>query len=68
LRHNSCGRSARAGLRVREIPITLVYVDPSRHFRGGLDDPRRRLRHYLDVLDRELVAWAAKKGACTEVA
>ena len=61
-------QAARAGLRVREIPITLVYVDPSRHFRGGLDDPRRRLRLYLDVLDRELVAWAAEKGACAGVA
>ena len=45
-------RAAAAGLRVREVPITLVYVDPSRSFGGGLDDPRRRLRHYLDVLDR----------------
>jgi dolichol-phosphate mannosyltransferase len=61
-------QAARAGLRVREIPITLVYVDPSRTFGGGLDDPRRRLRLYLDVLDRELVAWAAEKGACAGVA
>lgn len=49
-------RAARAGLRVREVPIKLVYVDPSRQFGGGLDDPRRRLRHYLKVLDRELAA------------
>jgi dolichol-phosphate mannosyltransferase len=49
-------RAARAGLRVREVPIKLVYVDPSRRFGGGLDDPRRRLRHYLNVLDRELAA------------
>ena len=47
-------QAARAGLRVREVPVKLVYVDPSRTFGGGLDDPRRRLRHYLDVLDREL--------------
>ncbi len=47
---------AAAGLRVREVPITLVYVDPSRTFGGGLDDPRMRLRHYLDVLDREATA------------
>ena len=47
-------QAARAGFRVREVPVKLVYVDPSRTFGGGLDDPRRRLRHYLDVLDREL--------------
>jgi len=47
-------QAARANLRVREVPITLVYVDPSRKFRGGLDDPLIRFRHYLAVLDREL--------------
>jgi dolichol-phosphate mannosyltransferase len=49
-------RAARAGLRVREVPITLVYVDPSRKFRGGLDDPLVRFRHYLGVLECELAA------------
>jgi len=49
-------QAARAGLRVREVPITLVYVDPSLKFRGGLDDPLVRFRHYLAVLDRELAA------------
>jgi dolichol-phosphate mannosyltransferase len=55
-------QAARAGLRVREVPIKLVYVDPSRTFRGGLDDPRVRLRHYLGVLDRELAAWEAGRA------
>jgi glycosyltransferase involved in cell wall biosynthesis len=49
-------QAARAGLRVREIPVKLVYVDPSRTFRGTLDDPRVRLRHYLGVIERELAA------------
>jgi len=49
-------QAARAGLRVREVPVRLVYVDPSRQFRGGLDDPCLRLRRYLDVIDRELAA------------
>ena len=63
-------RAARAGLRVREVPIQLVYVDPSRTFRGALDDPRRRLQHYLALLDAELAAWrdadgpAAAPGPC----
>jgi len=52
-------QAARHGLRVREVPVKLVYVDPSRTFGGGLDDPRVRLRHYLEILDRELADWEA---------
>ncbi len=55
-------RAAGAGLRVREVPITLVYVDPSRTFGGGLDDPRVRLRHYLGVMDRELARTEGQGG------
>ena len=47
-------QSARAGLRIRELPVRLIYNDPTRHFGGLLDDPQVRLRHYLDVLEREL--------------
>ena len=56
-------QAARHGLRVREVPVKLVYVDPSRTFRGGLDDPRVRLRYYLEVIDREVRAWEAEKAA-----
>jgi dolichol-phosphate mannosyltransferase len=55
-------QAARHGLRVREVPVTLVYVDPSRTFRGELDDPRVRLRYYLEVIDRELRAWDEERG------
>ena len=41
-------------LRVTEIPVRLIYNDPTRHFGGRLDDANERLRHYLDVLDREM--------------
>ena len=54
-------QAARGGLRVREVPVKLLYVDLSRNFRGGLEDPLFRLRHYLDVMDRELAAWDAEK-------
>jgi dolichol-phosphate mannosyltransferase len=40
-------------LRVTEIPVRLIYNDPTRHFGGQLDDPENRLRHYLDVLCAE---------------
>jgi glycosyltransferase involved in cell wall biosynthesis len=44
---------AHAGLRVTEIPVRLIYNDPTRHFGGLLDDPDNRLKHYLDVLCSE---------------
>lgn len=49
-------QAARAGLRVREIPVRLIYNDPTRHFGGILDDPEVRLAHYLDVFRSELSA------------
>jgi dolichol-phosphate mannosyltransferase len=44
-----------AGLRVTEIPVRLIYNDPTRHFGGLLDDAAVRLQHYKDVLNAELV-------------
>ncbi|MBI4719367.1 MAG: glycosyltransferase family 2 protein [Planctomycetes bacterium] len=49
-------QAARAGLRIRELPVRLIYHDPTRHFGGMLDDPVARLAHYLEVFDRELTA------------
>jgi dolichol-phosphate mannosyltransferase len=43
-----------AGLRVEEIPVRLIYNDPTRHFGGLLDDAAVRLQHYKDVLAAEL--------------
>ena len=47
-------QAARANLRVREVPVRLIYNDPTRHFGGLLDDPTVRLRHYLEVFEAEL--------------
>jgi dolichol-phosphate mannosyltransferase len=47
-------RVAEAHLRVKEIPVRLIYNDPTRHFGGMLDDADIRLRHYLAVLGREV--------------
>ena len=41
-------------LRIKEIPVTLIYKDATRHFGGMLDDPSARLQHYLEVLTNEL--------------
>ncbi|MBX3355561.1 MAG: glycosyltransferase family 2 protein [Phycisphaeraceae bacterium] len=43
-----------AGLRIREIPVRLIYNDPNRTFGGPLDDPERRLAAYRCTLHREL--------------
>ena len=47
-------QAARRGLRIREIPVRLIYQDPDRHFGGDLDDPDARLLYYYDVLVHEL--------------
>lgn len=53
-------RAAAAGLRVREIPVDLIYNDPNRTFGEGLDDPEARLRHYREVLHREIACVARR--------
>ncbi|MCS7032876.1 MAG: glycosyltransferase family 2 protein [Phycisphaerae bacterium] len=47
-------RVAAAKLRVTELPVRLIYNDPNRTFGGNLDDAYLRMKHYLDVLHREL--------------
>jgi dolichol-phosphate mannosyltransferase len=49
-----------AGLRIREIPVKLIYNDLKRSFGGPLDDPSVRLNHYRCVLHRELRRMADK--------
>ncbi|MBX9735518.1 MAG: glycosyltransferase family 2 protein [Phycisphaerales bacterium] len=45
---------AALGLRVREIPVKLIYLDHTRQFGNGLDNPHVRLAHYRQVLHAEL--------------
>lgn len=44
----------RACLRIREIPVPLIYHDPRRRFSGVLEDPVRRRHYYLQTLEKEL--------------
>ncbi|MCG3180502.1 MAG: Undecaprenyl-phosphate mannosyltransferase [Phycisphaerae bacterium] len=46
---------ARAGFKMRELPVPIIYNDPKRHFGGLLDDPSVREQHYLDVMLLELI-------------
>ena len=43
-------QAARLGLRVREIGVPRLYLDPSRAFGGVLNDPTERLAYYRAVL------------------
>ncbi len=47
-------QAAAMGLRIREIPIKLIYNDLNRSFGGPLNDPVTRLAVYRDVLHKEL--------------
>lgn len=57
-------QAAAAGLRIKEIPVRLIYNDPTRHFGGMLDDADNRLRHYLDVLNTEIQQLAPAASPC----
>lgn len=56
-------QAVRLGLRVKEIPVRLIYNDPDRHFGGHLDDPDSRLAHYLAVISRELARTGLIEGS-----
>ena len=51
------------GLRVAEVPISLIYNDPNRSFGGPLDDAQHRLAHYRQVFDAELAKFPGRFGA-----
>lgn len=44
-----------ARLRITELPVRMIYNDPSRSFGDSLDDPTHRLHHYRTTLQREIV-------------
>jgi dolichol-phosphate mannosyltransferase len=43
-------QAARQGLRVKEIGVPRVYLDPTRAFGGVMNDPEKRLAYYRGVL------------------
>lgn len=50
-------------LRIREVPVRLIYNDPTRTFGGPLNDDKTRLRHYMEVLNREIARCADRLPA-----
>jgi dolichol-phosphate mannosyltransferase len=51
-------QAARLGLRIREVPVSLIYKDHRRQFGGELDNPTTRLLYYYDVLIHALAEQA----------
>src|SRR5262249_24125856 len=43
-------QAARLGLRIKEVGVPRVYLDPNRAFGGVLDDARQRLGYYRKVI------------------
>ncbi|HBS28182.1 MAG TPA: hypothetical protein DEB06_01740 [Phycisphaerales bacterium] len=62
-------QSRAAGLRIRELPVRLIYNDATRTFGGPLDDDGVRLGHYRDVLCAEIQRCADRlpSGACDDL-
>jgi glycosyltransferase involved in cell wall biosynthesis len=53
-------QAAAHGLAIEELPVRLIYHDPSRSFGGPLDNPTSRLDHYRRTMHREIDRCAAK--------
>jgi glycosyltransferase involved in cell wall biosynthesis len=47
-------QASRANLRIKELPVPLIYLEEKRSFGGSLDDAMTRLAYYHEVLDRAL--------------
>lgn len=53
------------GLRIREVAVPLIYLDPNRAFGGVLDNPAERLAYYQDIIERESARLAVSaNGGC----
>ncbi|MCS6976834.1 MAG: glycosyltransferase family 2 protein [Gemmatales bacterium] len=46
-------QAAYLGLRIVEVAVPLIYLDPNRAFGGVLNDPDQRLAYYREVINRE---------------
>ncbi|MCB0320449.1 MAG: glycosyltransferase family 2 protein [Bdellovibrionales bacterium] len=49
--------------KVKEIPVPLIYPDPTRQFGGGIDDAEVRKRYYLEVWERERLKLGSQCGS-----
>ncbi len=61
-------QAAHHGLRIVEVPVPLIYLEEERSFGGSLDDGRKRLDYYHQVMNRALAAVARGNQSETEAA
>jgi dolichol-phosphate mannosyltransferase len=59
-------QAARLGLRIKEVGVPRVYLDPNRAFGGVLDDAAERLAYYHRVIGEEDAREAAKTASLAE--
>lgn len=55
-----------AGMRIVEFPVPLIYLAEKRSFGGSLDDARRRMAYYQEVLEREMAELSLPSAICPE--
>jgi dolichol-phosphate mannosyltransferase len=59
-------QAARLGLRIKEVGVPRLYLDPNRAFGGVLDNAEQRLVYYRQVIAAEAAALPAGRHCCTE--
>lgn len=60
-------QAARQGLRVKEIGVPRLYLDPNRAFGGVMNDPEQRLAYYRGVLasaERDVLPVFGSESRC----
>ena len=61
-------QAAKTRLRIREIGVPRLYLDPSRAFGGVLNDPTERLSYYRSVIAAADRNWDSIEACCSETA
>ncbi len=55
-------QAAHAGLRIKEVGVPRLYLDPSRAFGGVMDDAEKRLTYYRDVIAKAEAELEARRA------
>lgn len=54
-------QAAHLGWRIKELPVPLIYLDPTRSFGGTIDNAADRLEYYRGVIERSSQRLVAKR-------
>jgi dolichol-phosphate mannosyltransferase len=57
-------QAARLGLRIREVGVPRLYLDPNRAFGGVLNDPTERLAYYRKIIDTADATFTPTPATC----